>query len=351
MKRTALIAAISTSLLLSQEPAPVIRSNVVNVQVPVTVTDSKGRAVTSLTSKDFQLLDGTVPQSFTFDVAAHPVSMVVALQTNSDVKKILPQVQKASALFVPLVAGETGEIAVLAFDGEVRTLTPFTSRANDINSVFQKLNVGSNLHRLNDAAMEGIRLLNTRAANRKRILLLISEAQDKGSEITTQDVFNRAEVDGILIYAVTMKAPLPPRNERSMNPQPPEARAPLPMGGMQTVTTDVQNGKYGVNVKDLYEIFKGLTVHNSLDAYAKLTGGSQEEFSNQKDLEEEISRIGREIHNQYVLTFAPRDPAPGYHAITVNVLNNSKLNIRARRGYNIAAEVPTTPQPASPKVR
>ncbi len=116
------------------------------------------------------------------------------------------------------------------------------------------------------------------------------------------------------------------------------------MGGLQTATTDVQNGGYGTNLKDVYEILKGLTVHNSLDAYATLTGGSQQKFSDQKDLEDAIAKIGREIHNQYVLTFVPHNPTPGYHSITVKVLNRSNLNLRARRGYNVAAEVAPLPK-------
>lgn len=349
MKRVALFLFI-TAILFAQDN-PLIRSSVLNVQVPVTVTDKKGRAVTNLTAKDFQLLDQNIPQTFTFDVAAHPVSLVVAVQANSTTRKILPQVQKASALFSPLVAGETGEIAVLAFDHEVQTLSPFTSRPDDIRKAFMSLKIGGRLHRLNDAALAGIRMLNTRAPNRKKILILISEAHDEGSEITTRDVFNQAEVDGILIYAITMKSPPPPRNERPMNPQPPESRAPLPMGGLQTVTTDVQNGGYGANVKDLYELFKGLAIRNPLDAYTKLTGGTQDDFSNEKKLEESISRIGREIHNQYVLTFAPREPAPGFHSLTINVLGNSKLNVRARRGYNIVGEAPPASPQNTPPVR
>jgi VWFA-related protein len=347
MKHAVLLLAI-TGVLLAQD-SPVIRSNVLNVQVPVTVTDKKGRAVTDLTSKDFQLLDENVAQVFTLDVASHPVSLVVAVQVNSSAREALPQVQKASALLAPLVAGETGEIAVLAFDHQVYTLTPFTSRANDIQAAFAKLKAGSGPHHLNDAAVEGIRLLNTRARNRKKILLLISEAHDEGSEISTRDVFTKAELDGILIYAVTMKAALPAPSTRSRNPQPPEARAPLPMGGLQTTTTDVQNGGYGVNVKDLYEVFKGLTVHNSLDAYATLTGGSQQKFSDQKDLEDAIAKIGREIHNQYVLTFAPSARTPGYHALAVQV-SRPKVILRARRGYNVAVDASPSSQ-SVPQVR
>lgn len=337
MKRIALFIALA-SLVIAQEDTP-IRSSVVNVQVPVSITDKSGRAVTNLTVKDIQLFDNNEPQEFSLDVAPRPVSLVVAVQANSPTGKVLPQVQQASALLGPLVAGETGEIAVLAFDREVFTLTPFTSNASEVQKAFLKLKPGRDAHHLDEAAMEGIRLLNTRGSGRKKILLLISEPNDVGSPITTRDVFMKAEIEGIIIYAVSMK-PLDLRPPvKSMNPTPPESRAPLPMGGLQTGTTDVQNGGYGASVTDMWKVLKGLTIRNSLEAYTALTGGSQQNFSNQKKLEEAIEKIGREIHNQYILTFAPHQRSPGYHELTVKVPHRSNLILRARRGYQLAAPV------------
>lgn len=340
MRHLALALAL-TGVLLAQDDAP-IRSDVVNVQVPVSVTDKKGRAVINLIEKDFQLFDNGVAQAFALDVAPRPVSLVVAVQANSPTAKTLQQVRQASALLQPLVAGETGEIAVLAFDREVFTLTPFTSNADEINKAFLKLTPGRDDHHLDEAAMEGIRLLNTRGPDRRKVLMLISEPYDRGSPITTQDVFTKAEWDGIIVYAVTMKPQELRPPVKSMNPAPPESRAPLPMGTLQNETTNVQNGGYGANVGDMWRVLKGLTVRNSLDAYTAMTGGSQFNFSNQKNLEEAFDKIGREIHSQYFLTFAPRATDPGYHELTVKVLDRPNLVVRARRGYPLIA-APSTP--------
>ena len=72
-------SAILTGLLVAQAPAPpeidtpIFRSDVVNVQVPVTVRDSRGNFVNGLAPVDFQLLDEGIPQPVKLDVAAHQV--------------------------------------------------------------------------------------------------------------------------------------------------------------------------------------------------------------------------------------------------------------------------------------
>ncbi len=336
MKRAALCFLL---VFVAAAQEPIIRSTVVNVQVPVTVTNKQSRPVTNLTLNDFKLLDNGIAQDFQLDIVNHPVSLVVAVQTNTPAKKILPLVQNTSSLLEPLLAGETGEVAVLTFDHTVQTLLPFTNKADSIHTTFLKLTVGGTQHHLDDAALEGIRLLNTRAKGRKKILVLIGEAQDLGSAVSTRDVFQRAELDGILVYAVTMKlpAPLPPR-VTSRNPIPPEGRAPLPMGTIQTQTTDVQNGAYAPTVAEMYEIVRGITASNSLEAYAAMTGGTQQTFDNQKQLEAALQQIGREVHNQYLLTFAPSQPTAGFHSLAVEV-KVPGTKVRARRAYRVAPEV------------
>src|ERR1700687_5251929 len=63
------------------------------VLVPVTVTDRDGNFVSGLMPSDFRLLDNGKPQKITEDVASHPMSLVVAIQANAEVEKILPQLQ------------------------------------------------------------------------------------------------------------------------------------------------------------------------------------------------------------------------------------------------------------------
>lgn len=318
MIRGALIA-----LLLAQEPD--IRSTVINVQVPVTVLDKKGNYVPGLVAEDFQLFDEGLPEKVEVDESARPISLVVAVQASAGTRGTLDTIRKASALLAPLVAGETGEVSLIVFDHRVEVLAPFTSDAGELRAAFNKLKPGSGAHHLDDAAMEAIRLLRTRGVNRQKVVLLIAESFDQGSAVTPTDVFTFAALDDVLIYGVRMKQskepPAPPKN-----PVPPGGRLPGPMGEIATQTTDARVGAIGGGV------FRGLLAANNLAAYVQFTGAREQTFSNQKSLEAAIAVIGKEVHSQYLLTFAPQDPAQGYHDLTVQVLRPD-LQVRARRGY------------------
>ena len=331
MIRTALLA-----LLLAQQE-PVIRSTVVNVQVPVTVLDKKGNYIQGLTEKDFQLFDSGGAQKIQVDDAAHPISLVVAIQSNSDTRDLFATIRKASALLVPMIAGENGEISVVTYDQTVHVLAPFTSNPAELQTAFAHLKAGGGPHHLDDAALEGVRMLHTRGAGRKRILLVIGEGFDKGSSVTPADVFTQAEVDGVLIYTIKMKPAYPETPQKAKNPIPPEARGPGPMGTVQTMTTDVQRGGYGPSLNEIYDYFHGLRSDSNLSAYSQFTGARAQNFTNQKTLEAAIEIIGKEVHSQYLLTFAPTNHELGYHELTVH-LATPNMEVRARRGYWLAAQ-------------
>src|SRR5882724_1378651 len=153
----------------SQDGEHVIRETFKFVLVPVTVTDKAGNFVNGLTQYDFRLLDNGKQQRITEDVASHPISLVVAIQANNDVEKILPSIQKLGSVFEQLVVGENGELAVLAFDHRIQTLADFTSDTEKIDMAFKKLKPGSTTMALNDAAMEGINMLKRRPETRRRV--------------------------------------------------------------------------------------------------------------------------------------------------------------------------------------
>src|SRR5690349_9448732 len=67
------------------------------VMTPVTVTDRAGNIVNNLTPKDFRLTDNGKVQKIDEDVAIHPISMVIAVQANAEVEKMLPAVQKVGS--------------------------------------------------------------------------------------------------------------------------------------------------------------------------------------------------------------------------------------------------------------
>jgi VWFA-related protein len=364
MRKKILIATLTAaSLLTAQSPVPLPPSpeleptspdfvgGTLNIQVPVIVRDKRGNFINGLKPTDFELIDEGVRQVVSLDVAVRPISLVIAIQSNSTAQQILPTVKKSASLFGPLVAGETGEIAVVGFDHRVQLHTPFTSDPDVIKQAFEKLKPGSEPHHLDDAAMEAVNMLRTRGKDRKKVLILISETRDKGSNFNPRDVLTNAEFSGVQIYAVEMNHFLnqitSKKEPNRPNPTPPENRNPLPMGVLQTGTTDAQTnmGNYAPLFPEIFALAKGLFVQNSLEVYTKFTGGREENFVALSGLEEAVAKVSEELHSQYLLTFNPSGKAGGYHQITVNVLNMPNLEIKTRPGYWVG------PRGTEPNVR
>src|ERR1700686_2054938 len=110
MRKLCLI--LCTALLSAQDKdADRIIETFKFVLVPVTVVDKAGNFVPGLTQYDFRLFDNGKHTRITEDVASHPISLVVAIQANTHVQKILRLIQKIGSVFEGLVLGETGEMS------------------------------------------------------------------------------------------------------------------------------------------------------------------------------------------------------------------------------------------------
>lgn len=322
----------------STDDTPISRVNATFVLVPVSVVDRDGKFVNGLTPYDFRLYDNGKLQKITEDLASHPISLAVVVQANASVEKILPQVQKLGSVVDSLVTGENGEVAVIEFDHRIQTLTDFTNDPDKLGAAFKKLKPGSSSSRLNDAAMEGINLLRKRPATQRRVMLLISEARDYGSEGKVRDVMTAAEFGNVIVYSVNMSRVLASLTSKAQPPRPnaipPEARH-LPAGITGTSTTDSQMevGNWTPVFTEIFKDVKGIFVPNPLEVYTKYSGGREYSFLTQQTLERAVSDIGEELHSQYLLTYSPNNQdEAGFHEIVVDV-DKPGLKVRTRNGY------------------
>ena len=137
------------------QPATIFRGGVEVVQAPVLVFDRDGNYVDGLQPHQFHLFDNGKEQNINVDVTYQPISLVICLQANAHVEGILPQVKKIGGLIAPLLIGEQGEAAVIAFDSRIRTLQDFTSDSDKITKAVKDLTAGSSSNRMIDAVGGG----------------------------------------------------------------------------------------------------------------------------------------------------------------------------------------------------
>jgi VWFA-related protein len=313
------------------------------VLVPVSVTDRDGEFVNGLTPYDFELFDNGKPQKITEDVTSHPISLVLVIQANSSVELFLPKIQRLGNLVEAQLLGESGEVSVLSFDHKIHPLLPWTSEPDKLGLALKKLKAGSSTAVVNDAVMEAINMLKTRDKRRHRVVIVVAQNKNNGSEISTREVMSEADFAQVVIYPIDISKVI---SELTATPQPsrpnaipPEAR-PITAGVIQTSTTDSQMnvGNWVPLFKDIFDVAKNIFVPNPLTVYAKYTGGHQYAFDTQKDLEKAVSNIGATLHSEYMLTYTPNNlEEGGFHQIVVHVKHRD-LKITTRDGYYISGK-------------
>ncbi|HEV1994503.1 MAG TPA: VWA domain-containing protein [Candidatus Acidoferrum sp.] len=332
-----------------------VKVQVTLVNTPVTVRTGRGDMVHNLEARDFQITDNGVAQQIShFDLGGDPLSLVILLQTSSRIEPLLPQVRKTGILFTQTVMGSTGEAAVVSFNDGVDKLQDFTANGDLIENTIAHLGTGTSGSKLYDAMAVGVEMLSGRPQatadkpGRRRVLMILSEAADAGSEAKLGEVLRQAQLANVTIYSVglsTTRAELQAKPKDTRPKITPPGTFPLPPqpGTPQTPTSE--ENRYG-NI-DLMALAVWAVQHvhdqvkdHALEVAATATGGTHLATFRDRSIEKAIDEIGGELHSQYTISYTPTgSDAAGYHEIKVNVLRNDakNLKVRARPGYFLAA--------------
>lgn len=335
----ALIAALTLPLAAQDQT---IRTTVNVVIAPTIVVDKRGQIVNGIQPHEFRLYDNDKIQDIRVDVAFQPIDVVVAIQADAVTHDVLPKIKKIGPLLESLVIGEQGRVAILAFDHRLRLMEDFTSDGAKIRAALEKINPGSSTSRQIDAVNQAVRMLSRSPKDRRRIILLISETRDKGSEGRMRDTLLAAELNNVIVYTVNMSRLLNTLLAKTPYPRPdpiPPAARHLPAGGAATPTTVAQYSGTGNVLPAFVEIFraaKAIFVSNPAELLTKYTGGREYSFMTQGGLEEAIAKIGEELHSQYLISYNPNNKLEGgWHTIRVEVLRPD-VEVRTRAGYWLA---------------
>jgi VWFA-related protein len=307
------------------------------VQVPVVVMDRKGRPLHGLDPHQFQVLDDGRPQQIlvdTFETGVAPIALIIAVQTSGISAAVLAKVHEIGSMIQPIVTGERGRVALLGFNEEIRWHQDWTRNPDEIASSLWKLRPGEPTKaRLLDAVLEAAKKLEGQEG-RRRVLLLISESRDRGSESELDAVLAALQSAGVLVYAATYSA-----FKTAFTTRPGDADRPDKVPGPPNPATSPQSPRLAErsvpNADNRMDILGGLRElmrlgkERATELLTGQTGGRELPFARQKGLEQAITALGEELHSHYLISFRPDCPRDGYHAIQVIAPGD----IRARKGY------------------
>jgi VWFA-related protein len=179
------------------------------VLVPVTVNDANGRVVDGLEASDFQVLDNGQTQKVVVDTIATgvaPIALAIAVQSSGISYAVLEKVRTIGGMIRPLIIGERGCAALFSFAERVRLLQSCTNDTDALEGAFRQLRTGEPRRAVMlDAVYAGIEELRNQP-NSRRVLLLISETKDRGSETELDVAVAAAQAAGVTLYAATYSA-------------------------------------------------------------------------------------------------------------------------------------------------
>lgn len=326
-----LLAAGLLALTLLPGPGraqePTFRTSVPIVLVPVTVTDKKNQFVEGLKPEDFILTADGKPKQFHMDSAesvSAPLAIVIAVQTNDISRATNLKVRQVGSLIAPLITGDRGRAAVVGYGDSSVLLADFTRDPDVIQAAFARTaaSQGGDAARQIDAVAYAAQLFAGRPRGERKVLIILGETKDRGSVTDLSDALKFIQRDAVTVFGATWspyRTAFTTRGNEMPNP---------------TSDTNLLAG-----LGEMVRIAKTDTVKELVRA----TGGEKLSFSTLKGLEDALTRLGEELHGQYLLSFPAQDATPGYHELEVQVKNRGGLKVRARLGFWVGEKPDSRP--------
>ena len=326
---------------IQEQPKPAVRVNVDYVSTPVTVRNSSGELVLNLSENDFHVVQDGVEQKIEhFDLGGDPLSVVVVVENSSRIAPLLPAVRNTGILVSQDVMPGDVQAALISYNDKPEIRQPFTSSGDAMERAMRNLPTGLSGASLFDALSMGVDLLSRQPKERRRVIVVMAEPVDTGSETHLGEVLRAAQLQNVVIYSVglsTTAAEMRGGPHYRPSPYPPGiSPMPGPPGVVQTPSTqesETDSADLGALVVWIVQHVKATVKENALQVSAAATGGENISAYKDRTIEKSLSTIAGELHAQYTLGYRPAGGnQPGFHKIEVSV-DRSGLKVRARPGY------------------
>jgi Ca-activated chloride channel homolog len=266
----------------TEPPAPrgTVKVNVNLVNVLVSVLDEHNRPAPNLPVEAFEVFEQGVQQKIDIFEPETKLPLDIALMIDSSMSahKEITFEREAAANFIAQVLRPDDRLAVYEFDETVTQLAQFSANVANLQAAVHKIVDGAGTS-IYDAVLLGSRTLERRPSERRRVIILVTDAGETTSRADFESARKAALRAGILLYTIVVR---PVKNENGRNTAGEHA--------LQTIT--------------------------------ETTGGAMFFPDTATELPIIFDRIDSELRTQYRLAYYPNPhgPANTYRTIEVKVL-------------------------------
>ena len=277
---------------------PTFKAGVDLVSVSVVVKNHKGRPVTGLSRKDFELFDsGRMRDIADFRSEASAVSVAMLLDTSGSMR-ISGKWDAAREAVAKLAAElERGRdhIALFTFDNELHVVQPFTTSPSEAVDALNKVQPWGSTAMFDAVSETGKRL--AEEGGMRRAIVVITDGLDNRSRLDATDVSAAASAIDVPVYSFVVSSPADHLNEAIAS---------------ETGTLTRSRG--------------------TLEDLSRWTGGTAFVSATPTETSTAVRQIVTELRHQYVMTFESGAPA-GWHPLLVRVHEGNNFVVRTRSGY------------------
>jgi len=269
-----------------------IRVNVNLVSVLGSVLDEHNRPAPDLPIEAFQIFEEGVQQKIEVfeSETQQPLDLALMIDASLSAHKEISFEQEAAAHFIRQVLRSGDRLAVYAFDENVTQVAAFSDNVSALQEAVRKIPPGAGTS-IYDAVLLASTTLEKRGDNRRRVIIMVTDAGETTSHSDFDSARKAAVRSGALLYTIVVR---PIKSESGRN----------------------------------------TAGEHALETMTDTTGGAMFYPDSPRDLDIIFDRIDRELRTQYRLAYYPnpRGPANTYRTIEVKVLNGD-YHVRHRKTY------------------
>ena len=300
---TLLLGSQGTRAQEQTPPVASFKSSVDMVRIAAVVRDRKGRFVTDLTARDFEVVDGDQTRAISDlqrDIAG--ISVAVLFDVSGSMEGHMPNAREAAMHVLSWIDATRDEAAVYTFDTHLDERAPFTAGLRDLPDSMTRV-VPFGATSLHDAIAETAKRVGAREG-RRRAVIVMTDGADNSSRLKPADVSAIASGIDVPVYIFGIVPSID-------NPS------------ADTSTHSVESTAFAGPLADL----------------AAWTGGHVFVASTPGQRSVAARQIIDELRHQYVIAFESSG-RPGWHPLVVRA-RNKDLVVRARSGYIAGQSRPT----------